>query len=350
MAASKKSKKSKTAKAAKRRPGAGKRKGLSTRRLARGELRLLADIGGTTVRFALQRRGRNPSSLLRLPCADFRRFEDALDDFLAKCGERPNAAGLAVAAIPGSDRIAMTNNPWMFSARSLRRRYGFERLAIVNDFAALARSVPKLRGADIRVVGGGKAIGGEPVAVIGPGTGLGVAGLIPAAPPILISGEGGHVTLEPANDRESEILGLLRKRFGHVSAERVLSGPGLVSLFAAICALEGEEAPRATASGIVRRALDGSSAFCAETLAVFCAMLGTAAADAALTLGARGGVFIGGGIVPKLGDHFSASPFRRRFESKGRFSDYLAAIPTFVIVRDDAALVGLAALLDDGPR
>ena len=350
MAASKKPRKSKTAKPTKRRRGAATRKRPDARRRAGGELRLLADIGGTTVRFALQRRGRNPSSLLRVACADFRRFEDALDDFLAECGERPDAAGLAVAAIQGSDRIAMTNNPWEFSARALRRRYGFKRLEIVNDFAALARSVPKLRGTDIRAVGGGKAVAGESVAVIGPGTGLGVAGLVPAAPPILISGEGGHVTLAPANDRESEILGVLRKRFGHVSAERVLSGPGLVNLFAAICALEGEEAPRATAPGIVRRALDGSSAFCAEALAVFCAMLGTAAADAALTLGARGGVFIGGGIVPKLGDFFAASPFRRRFESKGRFSGYLAAIPTFVIARDDAALLGLAALLDDGPR
>ena len=303
------------------------------------------------MRFALQRPGQRLSATHRVASAEFRCFEHALDDFLAKRGEAPSAACLAVAAITGGDRIAMTNNPWTFSAQALRRRYGLKRLEIVNDFAALARAVPRLRGNDLRAVGGGKAIRNEPIAVIGPGTGLGVAGLVPLpVHPILISGEGGHVTLAPANDRESEILGLLRKRFGHVSAERVLSGPGLVNLFSAICTLEGEEAPRATASGIVRRALDGSSAFCAEALAVFCAMLGTAAADVALTLGARGGVFIGGGIVPKLGEFFSASPFRRRFESKGRRSDYLAAIPTVVIARDDAALLGLAALLDEPPR
>jgi len=166
---------------------------------------------------------------------------------------------------------------------------------------------------------------------------------------VLVSGEGGHATLAPANDRESAVLAVLRRRFGHVSAERAVSGPGLVNLFSAVAEIEGVAAPQATPAGIVRRALDGSSAFCAEALAMFCAMLGTVAGDLALTFGARGGVYIGGGMVPRLGTYFAESPFRERFESKGRYSGYVASIPTFVITRDYAALLGLAALLDERP-
>lgn len=336
-----------------RRPSARKRLSARTpKRRTRGELRLLADIGGTTVRFAFQRPGKPPSFARSFACADFTRFEHALDAFLATHGgEAPTAACLAVAAPTGGDRIVMTNNPWAFSATALRRRYGLTRLEIVNDFAALARSVPQLRRSDVRAIGGGNGIKGEPIAVIGPGTGLGVAGLVPlAGGPVLVSGEGGHATLAPADDRDSEILAVLRRRFGHVSAERAISGPGLVNLFMAVCKLEGVEPPRATAAGITRRALDGTSKFCAESLALFCGMLGTFTADVALTLGARGGVFIGGGIVPKLGKFFAGSPFRRRFEAKGRFSDYLKAVPTFVIARENAALLGLAAHLEDPLR
>ena len=316
------------------------------------ELRLVAEIGGTQARFALRRKGRAAGAVKTVICRDYPRIEDALTEFLAAQPARPGAAAFAVASPDDGDDIAMLNGPWKFSIRGLCRGFGFSRLDVVNDFAALALAVPHLHARELRRIGGGTAVTDAPIAVIGPGTGLGVAGLVPArrnpAPlgPVLLASEGGHATLGPANDRESDILAVLRTRFGHVSAERAVSGPGLVSLFAAICELEGEKPPRATPEGIVRRALDGSSAFCAEALQIFCALLGTVASDVALTFKARGGVYIGGGIVPKLGDFFAASPFRHRFESKGRYSKFLSAIPTSVIRRDDAALVGLSIFAD----
>jgi glucokinase len=316
------------------------------------EWRLVAEIGGTQARFALRRKGRAAGAVWTIACRDYPRIEDALIEFLATRPAPPGAAAFAVASPNDGDDIAMLNGPWRFSIRALCRRFGFSRLDVVNDFAALALAVPRLRAADLRRIGGGRPVEGAPIALIGPGTGLGVAGLVPARQgptplgPVLLASEGGHATLGPANDRESDILAVLRTRFGHVSAERAVSGPGLVRLFEAICELEGEKPPCATPEGIVRRALDGSSAFCAETLQVFCALLGTVAADVALTFKARGGVYIGGGIVPKLGDFFAASPFRQRFESKGRYSKFLSAIPTSVIRRDDAALIGLSILAD----
>jgi len=316
------------------------------------ELRLVAEIGGTQARFALRRKSRAVGAVRTVVCRDSPKIEDALTAFLAAQPARPAAAAFAVASPDDGDNIATLNGPWRFSIRALRRRFGFARLDVVNDFAALALAIPHLCARDSKRVGGGRPVNGAPIALIGPGTGLGVAGLVPAhkgpvpSGPVVLASEGGHATLGPANDRESDILAFLRARFGHVSAERAVSGPGLVQLFEAICELEGEKPPRATPEGIVRRALDGSSAFCTETLQIFCALLGTVAADVALTFKARGGVYIGGGIVPKLGDAFAASPFRHRFESKGRYSKFLAAIPTSVIHREGAALIGLSILAD----
>jgi len=336
--------------AAPKRVTAGKPARKPRPRRGRG-LRLLADIGGTSARFALQRAGSAPGRAQSLAVADFPDIEAAIAAFLSGRGRgTPDSLALAVAGPIAGGRAALTNAPWNFDAKALRRRLGLKRVEIVNDFAALACALPRLSRRDLVKIGGGRAANDTPRLVIGPGTGLGIAALVPAAGGnVPVSGEGGHATLAAANERETAVLGVLRRRFGHVSAERAVSGPGLVNLFSAICELEGVPAPRATPEGISRRALEGSSAFCAEALALFCAMLGTVAADAALTFGARGGVYIGGGIVPGLGEGFPADVFRRRFESKGRFSAYLAAIPTFVIVREGAALLGLAALLDAPP-
>lgn len=321
------------------------------RRGPRAAPRLLADIGGTAVRFALQRPGRPPGPSAHYAVARYPRFEDAVAHFLAQSKEaRPAEAVLAVAAPIAGDSITLTNGPWTFSARALRRRFGWRRLRVVNDFAALARALPLLRPRDLLKIGGGARVKGAPMIAIGPGTGLGAAALVfgPGGP-IPLAGEGGHATLAPADERESAVVAALRRRFGHVSAERAVSGPGLVNLLAAVCEIEGVTPPRATPEGIARRALDGSSPFCAEALAMFCAMLGTAAADLALAFGAKGGVFIGGGILRRYRRYFADSPFRTRFESKGRYSAYLAAIPTYLILREDAALLGAAALADEAP-
>ena len=312
------------------------------------DLRLLADVGGTHIRLALQRGRGGIGPVQSFACADFGCLDDAIDSFLRKAdGVKPGSAALAVAAAVGPDKIELTNHPWAFSTRALRRHFGFSRLEIINDVAALALAVPRLQPKDLTRIGGGTRIKNGAVAVVAPGTGLGMAAVVCAkGGPSVVWGEGGHATLAACNARESDILAVLRRRFGQVSAERAVSGPGLVNLFNAVAELEGVEAPHATPEGVARRALDKSSAFCGEALELLCAMLGTVAANAALTFWAQGGVYIGGGIIPRLGAYFAASPFRRRFETNGQFADFLKSTPAFVIRHENAGLLGLAALLD----
>jgi len=182
--------------------------------------------------------------------------------------------------------------------------------------------------------------------VIGPGSGLGVSAVVASKSGyVAIPGEGGHVTMPAGNDEEAAVIALLRHRFDHVSAERVLSGPGLVNLYNALCELGGQPSAGFTAAQITDPKTMAEDACAARAVSMFCAMLGTVAGNLALTLGTRGGIYIAGGIVPKLGDAFTQSPFRDRFEDKGRFSTYLAVIPVYVIVRPHAALLGAAQML-----
>jgi glucokinase len=240
----------------------------------------------------------------------------------------------------------MTNHPWNFSIRALRDRLGFERLEVINDFTALALALPRLAPDERMAVGGGAAAAGAPIGVLGPGSGLGVSGLVPSGSRwIALTGEGGHATMAPANDRESAVLDRMRRHFDHVSAERALSGPGLVNLYNTLAAIDGVPARGFTAAQITDLATRAEDPLCRETTMIFCAMLGSMAGNLALTLGARGGVYVGGGIVPRLGQTFVESPFRERFEAKGRLQVYLAAIPTFVVTHPLPAFLGCAALL-----
>ncbi|MBV9815222.1 MAG: glucokinase, partial [Alphaproteobacteria bacterium] len=222
----------------------------------------------------------------------------------------------------------------------------FERLEVINDFTALALALPRLSAGDRQPVGGGAAAAGAPIGVLGPGSGLGVSGLVPSGVGwIALTGEGGHATMAAASDREGAVLDHMRRHFAHVSAERTLSGPGLVNLYNSLAAIDGVPAKNYSAAQITDLAMRAEDPLCVETTTMFCAMLGTIAGNLALTLGARGGVYIGGGIVPKLGQTFIASPFRARFEAKGRFRAYLEAIPTFVVTHPLPAFLGCAALL-----
>ena len=219
---------------------------------------------------------------------------------------------------------------------------------MLNDFTALALALPKLGPDDLMQVGTGKPEAEKPIGLIGPGTGLGVSGLIPSAQGYTaIEGEGGHSTMPAFNAREAELIALARKKFAHVSAERLLSGPGLMMLYQVIAVSGGLPDKKLQADEISKRGIAGSCPVCREALDTFCAMLGTVAADVALVLGARGGVYIGGGIIPRLGDYFATSPFRARFEEKGRFSSYVAKIPTWVIHAPWPGLIGAASSLDD---
>jgi glucokinase len=223
---------------------------------------------------------------------------------------------------------------------------GFDRLEVINDFTAQALALPRLGPGDRTPVGGGTSVPKMPLGVLGPGSGLGVSGLVPCVTGwTAVTGEGGHSTMPAVDDRESAVIDHLRRRLDHVSAERVLSGPGLVNLYNTLAEIDGNPSKGYSAAQITDLGVRGEDPVCGEATAMFCAMLGTVAGNLALTLGARGGVFIAGGIVPRLGRYFIDSPFRARFEAKGRFEAYLDAIPTFVVTHPLAAFLGCAALL-----
>ena len=302
--------------------------------------RLVADIGGTGCRLGwVAEQGAAVADVV----AEDRALgpEAAVARYLERRVGRPRSAAFAVAAPVVGDAVRMTNRNWSFSIRDLEQRLGLARLVVVNDFAALARGLPLLGDGDTMRVGGGATVDGAAMAVLGPGTGLGVAGLVPApAGPTVVVGEGGHVSLAAATPREDAVVAVLRARFGHVSAERALSGAGLVNLHDALRAVDGLPAQRRSAAQIT--GADGLAAgepTCVEAVALFFAFLGSVAGDLALTLGARGGVYVAGGIVPRLGAAIAAAPFRARFEAKGRYRAYLEAIPTAVI--GDAASLAL---------
>ena len=321
--------------------------------------RLLGDIGGTNARFAFQRSaGCAPEHCVALPCADFAGPEQAIGAYLDHFDlPAPRWLAFGIATALDGDHVAMTNNHWAFSIAALQASLALDHLRVLNDFTALALSLPALPASELQQVGGGAARAGAPRALLGAGTGLGVSGLFETPKGhAAIEGEGGHVTLAARTDREATLLARLAPLFassslGHVSAERALSGPGLEALYQVV-AIEHATAP-ATRPAAEISALGVADACPAsrESLDVFCALLGTVAADLALTLGARGGVYIGGGIVPRLGDYFAQSPFRARFEDKGRFSAYLRAIPCHVIHSPFPAIFGAAmALQQDAQR
>ncbi len=309
---------------------------------------LVGDIGATHARFGLVSPSGDLLQSRTLSDEDYPTIDAALDAFLAERGAlpMPRQGAIAIASPITGDRVAMTNHPWAFSILELKNRFGFDRLEVINDFTALALALPRLTSNDRQVVGGGAAVSAAPIGVLGPGSGLGVSGLVPSEKSwIPLTGEGGHATMAPATDRESAVLDRMRQHFDHVSAERILSGPGLVNLYNALAQLDSVPARDYTAAQITDPAIRAEDPLCAETTTMFCAMLGTMAGNLALTLGARGGVYIGGGIVPKLGQAFTDSPFRERFEAKGRFRAYLAAIPTFVVTHPLPAFLGCTALL-----
>lgn len=307
---------------------------------------LLADIGGTHARFAILAEG-GLRGVATLRCADFAGPAAAALAYLAAHPTpRPTRGAFAVAAVVDGDLVEVPNSGWRFSLAATRDALGLDRLEAINDFAAVALAVPHLASQDLLDIGGGTVRAGSPIAVLGPGTGLGVSALVAGQDGawVALDTEGGHATMAAATDREADILAWLRRRHGHVSAERVLSGQGLVNLYGAVAALAGRPGVLDTPEAVSRAGLDGGCPLAGEAVATFFAMLGTAAANLALGLGARGGVVLAGGILPRMAEALRASGFRPRFEDHGRFRPYLAAIPTRLIVHPHPALLGLAGL------
>lgn len=314
-------------------------------------MRLLADIGGTHARFALQAAAGAPLTQVRtLVVAAYPSFQAALHDYLASAGQPALSEGaMGIASPVTGDTVAMTNAPWAFSIATVQADLGLARLMVANDFTALALGLPSLAAHEVhRLAGSGS--GPHPAqgvcALIGPGTGLGVSGLLPqgAGGWRALSGLGGHVTLAATTAREWAVVQWLTARFGHASAERALSGQGLENLHCALAELDGEAAASALGAADI---LASDAARCREARALFCAWLGQAAGDLMLTLGAVGGIYVGGGIVPRMLAEFECSTFLARMQNKGRFSDYVAAAPVWVVTAAESpALLGAARLLD----
>lgn len=314
--------------------------------------RLLGDVGGTHGRFAWQSRKDAPLEHVHvLACAEYADIALAMEAYLARVGVgTPAAACIGIANPVTGDQVRMTNHHWSFSIQALQKRLALKRLKVINDFTALALALPSLSDAQRAQIGGQSACKHSAMALIGPGTGLGVSGLVPHgehgwSP---IAGEGGHATLAAHTAEEYRVITHIGQQYGHVSAERILCGQGLVDLHLALAAISGQSAVQTlTPADLVQRALSDQDAACLKTLDMFAGFLGSVAGDLALTLGARGGVYIGGGIVPRLMGWFETSSFRSRFEAKGRFASYLQAIPVWVIqARESPALWGAAKALD----
>lgn len=315
---------------------------------------LVADIGGSNARFGLilasDMRVQHIKTIPVIAHADTVGAAHAyLSDIAVLLGEQftaPRKAAFAVATAVEIDKIEFTNSHWSFSRSAVKAELKLDTFLVLNDFEALALSLPRLSAAQLKPHGKLPEATGT-LAVIGPGTGLGV-GAVTKTPAgwVALPGEGGHATLAAADEFESAVLSYVRRTYAHVSAERLLSGIGLPVLHRAIAHVREVASDALTAEVIVERGLNGSDAICSETIDTFCALLGSFAGNIALVLGARGGIYIGGGIVPRLGDRFFTSRFRERFEAKGRFQDYLKNIPTALITDTLAALTGAALAIE----
>lgn len=317
----------------------------------------MADIGGTNARFAWVAAPGAAVEHMRVlpviahvgPVQAVQAYLRELQTLLGAAYLPPCRAAFALATTVRGDQLALTNGPWSFSRAEVQRELGLDALLVLNDFEALALSLPRLQPGQLRQWPGieAPAVEGGSLAVIGPGTGLGVAGMVRTRQGWWpLPSEGGHVTLSAADQFESDLLTYVRRDHAHVSAERLLSGLGLPLLHGALAAVLGVSSAALKPEEIMERGLSGTCPVSSQTLDVFCALLGGFAGNVTLTLGARGGVFIGGGIVPRLGERFFDSHFRERFEAKGRFQSYLQAIPTALITDALAALGGAALAIE----
>jgi glucokinase len=314
---------------------------------APAEPRLLADIGATYARFSVETTPGQFEHVVVLDCADYAGFAEVVQAYLDTLeGRPPRHAAVAMANPVEGDAVRMTNRDWAFSIEEVRQQLGLTTCLVVNNFTALAMALPGLDATQRVQVGGGEAQADGVIALLGPGTGLGVSGLIPAGDRwSTLATEGGHVSFAPNDERELKVLQYMWKTHGHVSAERLVSGPGIELIYQALVAGTPQAEARLTTAEIVRRAIARSCPWCIDVVDCFCAMLGTVASNLALTLGATGGVYVGGGIVPRLGELFERSSFRARFEAKGRFSSWLARVPTFVLTAENPTFRGLSLLL-----
>ncbi|GAC32555.1 glucokinase [Paraglaciecola polaris] len=306
----------------------------------------VADIGGTNIRLGQVVDGK-VTEIRKYLCADFDTVSDAIKQYFSEFPATQFAAGcLAIACPVSGDFVKMTNHTWAFSIKEVQSELGLKWLGVINDFTSVAHSLPKLDASQKLQIGPGNAVPDANIAVFGPGTGLGVEhltctdGVWKA-----LDGEGGHVDFSAVDENDIAILRFLTKKLGHASAEEVMSGRGIVHIYQGLAAAKNVPPEYSDAADITSRAIDNSCALCRETLEQFCRIMGSFAGNLALNLCTRGGVYIGGGIASRFVEFIQHSEFRARFEAKGRFKDYVAGIPTYIITEPDHGLIGAMAYL-----
>lgn len=308
---------------------------------------LVADVGGTNIRLAcVDLETGQIGHVHSYLCADYQSIRDVISDFQLQITPDITHACIDVACPVDDDRIELTNNHWWFSVSELKDQFQLASLEVINDYTAIAMSIPQLKASQKTKIGRGEPVPDMPMAVCGPGTGLGVSFLKKHQNDwVCLHGEGGHVDFAPQGDLEDFILKEMRKQTSHVSAERLITGPGLINLYRCIKAYYEEEPEDLTPEDITRLAIQDNDTRCREVLDLFCRLLGAFAGNLALTVWAMGGVYIAGGIAPSIVETIAASNFRARFEAKGRFTDKMKQIPTYIITEQHPGMIGSAAYL-----
>jgi glucokinase len=309
-----------------------------------GSRLLVADVGGTNARFAI-------ADLNTLALADIEEFQcarhsslvEAMRAYLDRLDDPPSEAAIAVAGPVVDERVSLTNSAWSFTKAELCSRTGLDSVLVLNDIQALALSIPSLDGNELHRIGGSEAEPRATKLVLAAGTGMGASTLVwTGAQWLAVPGEGGHISFAANTKRERDLIDLLYSDQPHVPVDRVVSGPGLANLYRGIAKLDGVNAEPLLPNDVLTRGLSRSDSIAEEALELFISWLGRFAGDAALLVGARGGVYIGGGLAPRIVEALSAGPFRRSFEEKGQMRSFLDPIPIYVILAKFAALKGAA--------
>lgn len=317
-------------------------------------INLIADIGGTNIRIAIADKSSDTHfiEIETYRCANYASLAEVIALYIntKQLTDTSIDACLAIACPVDTDIISMTNLPWQFSQHTLKEQLNFQSLTLINDYTAIAMAIPLLNDSQKIKVGGGDVTKNAPIAVCGPGTGLGVANLVPISISGVnkwhcFSGEGGHVDFAAVDEVDIKILQQLKSIKARVSYEQLLSGYGLIQIYQTLCIINDHPGDKLSAAEISEKALAGSCAICQQTLAQFCKVLGSFAGNLALTMNSQGGVYIAGGIVPRFIDYLKNSPFRERFEAKGRLSHITQRAPTYIITEEQPGLLGAAAYL-----
>ena len=314
---------------------------------------LVADVGGTNARFALVSAFDKATKeitfdhIQKLSSLEFDSFADVLAAYVNTLDTVPKKACFAVAGPRKQDTVFLTNLGWQFNVNDIKNAFGFEEFKVINDFAAFAEAAPYINEADNLVVKQGGAHSDGNIAVIGPGTGFGAAALVKSENHnVVLSCEAGHISLAACNQLERDLIAALSESFEHVSVEHVFSGQGIENLYRAMAKVHNADAKEYDAPTITQLALANDDDICVKTLNQFCDWIGAVAGDLSLTFNATGGVYIGGGILPRFQDKLLASEFAKRFVAKGKMQHIVEDIPVILITQDNIPLLGAAASLE----